>query len=62
MIMLYIVEENIFAVIVYKFLVQKKYQNVISKAALTLIWVDFLGVCFGKEVKLPQNFAKLPIV
>ena len=34
-------------------LVQKKYQNVISKAALTLIWVDFLGVCFGKEVKLP---------
>ena len=53
MIMLYIVEENIFVVIVYKFLVQKKYQNVISKAALTLIWVDFLGVCFGKEVKLP---------
>ena len=37
MIIVYIVEENIFAVIVYKFLVQKKYQNVILNIALKLM-------------------------
>ena len=35
-IILYIVENNIFAVIVYKLSVQKKYENVILKNALKL--------------------------
>ena len=34
MITLYIAEENIFAVIVYKLSVQKEYENVIFKTAL----------------------------
>ena len=33
----YIVEENTFAFIIYKYLVQKKYQNVKLKAALKLM-------------------------
>ena len=33
----YILEKNIFAVIVYKLSVQKKYQNAILKAALELV-------------------------
>ena len=37
MIILYIVEENIFVDIVYKLLVQKKYQKVILKTALKLM-------------------------
>ena len=37
MIILYIVKENIFVVIVYKLVVQKKYLNVILKTALKLM-------------------------
>ena len=37
MIIRYIVEENIFAGIVYKILVQKEYYNVILKTALKLM-------------------------
>ena len=37
MIIHYIVEENIFAVIIHKLLVQKKYENVIFKIALKLV-------------------------
>ena len=33
----YIVEENIFAVIVYKLLVQKKYSNMVLKTVLKLM-------------------------
>ena len=34
MIVLYIVEENIFVIVFYKLLVQKKYENVILQTAL----------------------------
>ena len=37
MIIVYIAEKNIFAVIVCKLLVKKKYQNVILKTALNLL-------------------------
>ena len=37
MIIYYMVEENIFAVIVYKLVVQKKYQNVILMTDLKLM-------------------------
>ena len=37
MIMLYIVEKNIFAIIAYKLLVQKKYSNVILKTSIKLM-------------------------
>ena len=57
MVILYIVEENVFVVIVYKLLVQKKYKIAILKTALKLMANKILMPKKGEYVKF-KNYER----